>query len=350
MLGIHVCADDTRTMARSVAVVVYDGAELLDIACVTTTLMMAGAMGAREPYATTVVSPGGRPVRCGTGLVLQAGGALERTLGPLDTLVVSGGAAHVQAAADPALVGHVRRLARVSRRVASVCTGASVLAAAGLLDGRRATTHWQFAADLARRHPQVVVDPDPIFVRDGDVSTSAGITSALDLTLAFVEEDHGTDLARLVSRQLVTYLQRPGNQAHMSLFTAAAPDHDVVRRVTDHVHAHLGEDLGAARLAGLVGVSARHLSRLFVDHLAQTPGRYVRQARADAAARLLETTSLPLDEVALRCGLGTRENLRLTFVQRYATSPSAYRAALRAPRRATGDVGASSLAALDPVG
>jgi transcriptional regulator GlxA family with amidase domain len=316
-------------MGRSVVVVGYEGAELLDIACVTTTLAMANVTGAvTRPYDITVVSPGGHAIRCGTGLVLQSGGALERTRGPVDTLVVSGGVTHERAAADPVLVGHVRRLAGESRRVASVCTGASVLAAAGLLDGRRATTHWYFAARLAQRYPRVQVDPAPIFVRDGHVATAAGVTSALDLSLAFVEEDHGVELARLVSRQLVTYLQRPGSQAQMSVFTAAPPpEHDVVRRVIEHVHVDLAADLGTPALAAVAGLSPRHLTRLFVDEVGQAPGRYVRSARVTAAARLLETTTLPLAGVAARCGLGTVENLRQAFVGRYGVPPSVHRAA-----------------------
>ncbi|WP_218938420.1 GlxA family transcriptional regulator [Modestobacter altitudinis] len=316
-------------MQRTVVVVGYDGAELLDLACVTTTLAMANAVGEpAEPYALTVVSPGGRPIQSATGLVLGSQAALERTTGPIDTLVVSGGVTHADVAADPALVAHVRRLARESRRVASVCTGASVLAAAGLLDGRRATTHWQHAAQLAERYPHVDVDPGPIFIRDGHVTTAAGITSALDLALAFVQEDHGVDLARMVSRILVTYLQRPGNQAQMSVFTAAPPpEHDVVRRVVDHVLADLAADLGTTALAAVAGVTPRHLTRLFTEHLGQPPGRYVRQARTAAAAQLLETTSLPLPRIAARCGLGTAENLRQAFAERYGVAPSAYRAA-----------------------
>ena len=205
-----------------------------------------------------------------------------------------GGYGHLRAAQDDVLVAHVRRLARRARRIASVCTGASVLAAAGLLDGRRATTHWAFADALARDHPAVTVDPDPIFIRDGRVATSAGVTSALDLTLSFVDEDHGPDLARRVARALVTYLQRPGTQAQMSMHVAApAPANDVVRDVVDHVVAHLDGDLSAAVLAERAGVSERHLVRLFRTHLGRSPAEHVRRARTEAAAALLAATDLP---------------------------------------------------------
>ncbi|MEV4628176.1 helix-turn-helix domain-containing protein [Micromonospora sp. NPDC049523] len=312
---------------RPVAIVGYDDAELLDIACVTTTLGMANVIGdLRTPYRPMVISPGRLPVTCGPGLVLQSGQALERLTGPLDTLIVSGGLGHARAAANPLVVAHVQRLARVSRRVASVCTGASILAAAGLLDNKRATTHWRFADALAARYPDIEVDPDPIYIRDGNISTAAGVTSALDLALAFVEEDHGVELARLVARDLVTYLQRPGNQAQMSMFTAAPPpDHDVVRRTVDHLNANLGGDVGTAALARVAGVSPRHLTRLFLAHVGQTPGRFVRHARTAAAAHLLVTTSLPLPSVAARCGFGSAETLRVAFVRRYGIPPSRYR-------------------------
>ncbi|MFI6736563.1 GlxA family transcriptional regulator [Nonomuraea sp. NPDC050451] len=319
---------------RPVAIVAYDNAELLDIACVSTSLDMANGLGQlREPYQVMVVSPGQRPISCRPGMVLQSGQALERLTGPLDTLIVSGGLGHAQAARNPLVVAHIQRLARISRRVASVCTGASILAATGLLDGKRATTHWRFADTLAAQYVNVDVDPGPIFIRDGKIYTAAGITSALDLTLAFIEEDHGVDLARTVARMLVTYLQRPGNQAQMSMFTAAPPpDHDAVRAVVDHVKANLAGDVSTTALAGVAGVSARHLTRLFVAHLGQTPGRFVREARIAAAAHLMVSTSLPLPDVAGRCGLGSAETLRREFVRRYGMPPSRYRAAHRGRR------------------
>ncbi|MEU9235984.1 GlxA family transcriptional regulator [Streptomyces subrutilus] len=316
---------------RAVVVVGYEAAELLDIACVTTGLAMANELGSpAEPYRVRVVGPGGGSIRCGTGLVLGTDASLERTTGPLDTLLVSGGVGVDKAAADVRLVGHVRRLARESRRVASVCTGAGILAAAGLLAGRRATTHWQFASSLAARHPEVLVDPVPLWIRDGNIYTAAGITSALDLTLALVEEDHGAELARHIARHLVVYLQRPGNQAQMSLFTAApAPRDDTVRDLVDHIAAHPAGDLGTAALAARAGVTPRHLTRLFTRHLGQSPGRYIRTVRTETAAHLLSSTTLPVASVAARCGLGTPEALRKAFVARYGITPSHYRTLMR---------------------
>ncbi|GAA1504451.1 DJ-1/PfpI family protein [Streptomyces albidochromogenes] len=316
---------------RFMVVVGYASAELLDIACVTTGLAMANGIGdPAVPYRVSVACPGGGPIVCGSGLTLMGQQSLERLVGPLDTLIVSGGVGFERAAADARLVGHVRRLAAESRRVASVCTGAGVLAAAGLLDGRRATTHWRFADRLAARHPRVRVDPAPIYIRDGNVYTAAGITSALDLTLAFIEEDHGPELARQVARDLVTYLQRPGNQAQMSLFTAAPPPRDdLVRELVAHITAHPDHDLGTAALAARAGVTPRHLTRLFTEHVGLAPARFVRRARTEAAAQLLASTTLPMAGVAARCGFGSAEALRQAFVGRYGIPPSRYRAAQR---------------------
>ncbi|MCW6005110.1 DJ-1/PfpI family protein [Micromonospora sp. CPCC 205371] len=319
-------------VGRLVAVVGYDNAELLDIACVTTSLDMANGFGKpRTPYEVVVVSPGQHPITCRPGLVLQSSQALEKLTGPIDTLIVSGGLGFAEAAANPLIVAHVQRLAAISRRVASVCTGAGILAAAGLLDGKRVTTHWRFARSLASKHPAIEVDPHPIFIRDGKIATAAGITSALDLTLAFIEEDHGVELARMVARMLVTYLQRPGNQAQMSMFMAAPPpEHHVVRRVIDHINADLPGNLDTAALAEFAGVTPRHLTRLFLTHVGQPPGRFIREARTAAAAHLLVTTSLPLPDVASRCGLGSVETLRQAFLRRYGIPPSRYRAVHKA--------------------
>jgi transcriptional regulator GlxA family with amidase domain len=309
-----------------VLVVGYDDAELLDIACVTTTLHAVRQINPDLGYDIALATPGGRPITCSSGLVLNGQVSLERVKGPIGTLVVSGGLGHLDASQNERLVGHVRRLARESERVASLCTGASILAAAGLLDGRCATTHWHFADQLAKSYPEVKVDSRPIYVRDGDVYTAAGVTSALDLSLSFIEADFGSDMARWVSRAMVTYLHRPGNQAQMSMFTSApASDNDVVRKVTDHVSGRLDADLSTESLAQLARVSPRHLTRLFRTHLRQTPGRYVRKARVTAAAQLLTTTDLPVARIASRCGFASAEALRQAFVREYGTTPSQYR-------------------------
>jgi transcriptional regulator GlxA family with amidase domain len=322
---------------RRVVVVGYDGVELLDIACVTSTLQGANRIARQDLYRVELVSMGAQDIDCAGGAALRAHGSVERTIGAIDTLVVSGGDGHRVAAADALLIAHVRRLARDSRRVASVCTGATVLAAAGLLDGRHATTHWFYAKQLAKDYPKVCVDPDPIYIREGRIATSAGVTSALDLTLSFVSEDHGEGLARDVARGLVTYLHRPGNQAQVSMFTAPdPPDHRLVALVVDHIATHVGDRLDTAALAGLFGISERQLNRLFLAHTGLTPGRYIRRVRTEVAARLLTTSELPIAGVAQACGFGTAETLRQAFVQHYDLPPSRYRHLTKAPPHPAG--------------
>ncbi|MFC0546333.1 GlxA family transcriptional regulator [Kutzneria chonburiensis] len=311
---------------RRVVIVGYPQVELLDVACVSDTFDTANRHGANPPYSIEFATLGAQPATSGSGLVLAGQHALERITGPLDTIVVSGGYGHEQAAADPVLVAHVRRLARESRRVASVCSGTSVLAAAGLLDGRRCTTHWFVARSLQERYPRIEVDPKPLYIKDDNVYTSAGVTSALDLSLALVEEDHGAALARAVARGLVTYLQRPGNQAQVSMYVQApAPENSVVRKLVTHIAANLDEDLGTTALADRAGVSERHLTRLFLDHIGRPPAKYVRETRTEAAARLLTGTPLPLAAIARRCGFGSAETLRQAFVGQYGIPPSRYR-------------------------
>jgi transcriptional regulator GlxA family with amidase domain len=311
---------------RPVVVVAYDGVELVDVACVTTGLYTANLVGAHPSYRVRLVSLGGRSIRCNSGLELRAQGRLEDPVDALDTVVVSGGFGHDAAADDAHLVDCVRRLAGSARRVASVCTGATVLAAAGLLDGRPVTTHWGFASGLAERFPRVRVDAGPIYIRDGKVATSAGVTASLDLTLAFIEEDHGPELARRVALGMVTYLKRPGDQAQMSLFTTTPrPQDRLVREVLDHVMAHPDGDLRTAVLAANAGVSVRHLTRLFHEQVGEPPGQFVRRVRLEVAARMLASTGLPLPQIARACGFSSAETLRQAFVASYHITPSLFR-------------------------
>ena len=328
-LGIDVGVASGRGSKRAFAVMVvaYDGAELVDISCVTTAFDAANRVGAHPPYRVRLASPGGRSVRCDSGLELRAQARLEDPMDDLDTLVVSGGLGHDAAADNARLVGYVRRLAGNARRVASVCTGATVLAEAGLLDGCPVTTHWAYAGSLAERYPGIRVDSTPIYIRDGKVATSAGVTAALDLTLAFIEEDHGPEVARRVALGMVTYLKRPGNQAQMSPFTTAPrPQDRLVRGVLDHIMANPGGDLRTAVLAANAGVSVRHLTRLFREQLGEPPGRLVRRVRLEVAARMLASTVLPLAQIARACGFSSAETLRQAFVASYRIAPSLFRA------------------------
>lgn len=313
-------------MSRShVLVIGYDAAELVDIASVTSALALANRLGARPRYKVEVATVDGRDIICDSGLSIGAQRALP-DVDRVDTLIVSGGLGHVAAARDLDLVRQVQRLAGGARRVASVCTGTTVLAATGLLNGRRATTHWFYAAELAARFPRVLVDSAPIYVRDGKIATSGGVTASLDLTMAFIEEDHGAELARWVAMGMVTYLQRPGNQAQMSIFTATPPtDHALVRRVLDHVVAHPHGDLRTSTLAAHVGVSTRQLNRLFQNHLHGPPATAVRRIRLELAAQLAASTELSMSQIAERCGFSSAETMRQAFVTRYGVSPRTLR-------------------------
>ncbi|MFD0746007.1 GlxA family transcriptional regulator [Phytohabitans flavus] len=311
---------------RRVVVVGYDGLELLDVASVTSSLDLANRLGATPTYDIQFATLSGQGVRCDSGLDLHAQVALPDVPGTLHTLVVSGGLGHAAAAADPRLISQIQRLARTSSRVASVCTGATILAAAGLLNGRRATTHWHHADELARAYPAIRVDPAPIYVQDGRIWTSGGVTAALDLALAFIEADHGAERARWVAMGLVTYLQRPGNQAQMSMFIRARrPEHDIVRRVLDHVTAHPDADLSTTRLAAIAGVSERHLTRLVAEHTGQPPARMVRHARLQAAATALVTTDRPISSIAKATGFRSAETLRQAFNTWFGIPPTHYR-------------------------
>lgn len=315
----------TGMAGNDVVVIGYDGAELVDIASVTSALALANRLGAHPRYAVRLATPGGRTITCDSGQQLVAQCDLA-DVAAVDTLVVSGGLGHDPASRDNLLLQHVRRLAGPARRVASVCTGATVLAAAGLLDGRRATTHWFYAADLAKRFPRVRVDSAPVYIREGRLATSGGVTASLDLTLALIEEDHTAELARWVAMGMVTYLQRPANQAQMSIFTGAPrPDHALVKQVLDHVLTHPDADLRTSTLAHHCGVSTRHLARLFQQHLHAPPAAAVRRVRLELAARLLASSELPLGQIARRCGFSSAETLRQAFASRYGTSPRSFR-------------------------
>ncbi|MBN6038836.1 GlxA family transcriptional regulator [Amycolatopsis sp. 195334CR] len=311
---------------RQVLIVAFPEAELLDIACPSDVFDAANRLRAKPAYEIRLAGLDGKPIRCQSGLALAPQARLDQVTGPIDTLLVAGGFGHLAAAADGRMITQIRRLAGVSRRIASVCTGATLLAAAGVLTGRRCTTHWVDAPRLAGQHPEIEVDPAPLYVRDGNVYTSAGVTSGLDLALALVEADHGPSMARQIARYLVTYLQRPGNQAQVSMFLSAPPpEHGLVGDLTGYIASSLDADLGAPALAARAGLSTRQLTRLFDTHLGTTPARHVRRVRTEVAAQLLTTTELPLAAVARRCGFGSTESLRQAFLDHYDTPPSAYR-------------------------
>ncbi|MDX6641351.1 MAG: hypothetical protein QOF12_2362 [Solirubrobacteraceae bacterium] len=307
---------------RRVAIVVFDGLQALD------------AAGPAEVFsqATRLGTPGYDVELVGTGAATTSGLALgpltapRDCRGPLDTLMVAGGLGVDQAEHDAALVSWVRDAAARSRRVTSVCTGALILARAGLLAGRRATTHWASCARLARRYPAVSVQSDPIYVRDGNVYTSAGVTAGMDLALALVEEDLGPELALQVARQLVLFARRPGGQAQFSVqLRAQASSPGALRDLQAWIAEHLDADLSLRALADRAHMSPRTLARAFARETGTTPGAYVEAARVEHARSRLESGRAPLASVARACGFGTPETMRRAFHRRLGVAPADYR-------------------------
>jgi transcriptional regulator GlxA family with amidase domain len=260
------------------------------------------------------------------GLQLAATADLGGLRRPIDTLLVVGGRCAHEAAEDGAFVRVVRRQAARSRRVGALCTGAFILAAAGSLEGRRATTHWLFGDLLAERHPGVSVDTDPVFTGSDGVWTSAGVTASFDLLLSFVEEDLGAEVAREVARILVVFLRRTGNQAQYSaqLQTQLA-DRRPVRELQQYIADHPDADLSLAALADRLHMSPRHLGRVFCQEVGMSPGRYVERIRLETARRRLEESDHSVEAVALAAGFGSAETMRRVFVTNLAVSPTDYR-------------------------
>jgi transcriptional regulator GlxA family with amidase domain len=286
--------------------------------------------GAARGYRTTVISRDGAPLRTSSGLTIVPHAGIDHAPGAIDTLLVAGGAGADRACGDRELLGWIATRAPAARRVASVCTGAFLLAAAGLLDGRRATTHWAAAAELALRHPLVSVDPDPIFVRDGAVWTSAGVTAGMDLALAMVEEDLDRDTALTVARHLVLFLRRPGNQSQFSATLAAcAPERSSLLEVQRFAVENLAGDLSVESLAQRAHMSPRHFARSFRMEVGVTPARYVERLRLEAARRRLEDSGEPVAAIAAVCGFGTAETMRRVFLRALGVGPAEYRRRFR---------------------
>jgi transcriptional regulator GlxA family with amidase domain len=272
-------------------------------------------------YRVTTASVGGAPVRTSSGLNVTPDLALDR---PPDTLVIPGGPGTRRP--QPEIVAWLRRHGAEPARVISVCTGAFLLAEAGMLDGRRATTHWAMCDTLAGRFPAVTVDPEPIFVRAGRIATSAGVTAGLDLALALVEDDLGRDAALLIARHLVMYVRRPAAQSQLSVqLSGQLAQRDPLREVQRLIAEHPDADLSVPALAARANLSARQFTRAFSAEIGTPPGRYVDRARLEKARRLLEDTADGVAEIARASGYGTVEAMRRAFVQVLGVAPSAYR-------------------------
>jgi transcriptional regulator GlxA family with amidase domain len=310
---------------RRVVIVAFPRVQTLDVHGPAEVFTTASQLSGREGYAVEVVASRAGPLPT-SSVALYPDRTLDRCRGPIDTLLVAGGRGVHAAAGDEQLLGWLRAAAKRSKRVTSVCTGAFLLARAGLLDGRRATTHWASCDELARLHPEVEVEPDPIFVRDGDVITSAGVTAGMDLALALVEEDLGRDVALETARWLVLFLKRPGGQAQFSAqLGAQMADREPLRELQEWLPDHLDDDLSVPALASRACMSERNFARAFRDEVGMTPAAYVEAARVESARIALETGGLPVETIARQAGFGTVETMRRAFRRRVGTSPNGYR-------------------------
>jgi transcriptional regulator GlxA family with amidase domain len=317
------------TDAHSVEILVYDGVTLLDVAGPAEVFKEANRFGA--DYRIVLVSPTGADVTSNLGIRIAVDAAAPEPAA--GTFLVAGTDLYPRAPVPQELADAVRAPAATAGRVASICTGAFVLAAAGLLDGKRATTHWRVAHELAARCPECRVDPDAIYVRDGTTYTSAGVTAGIDLALALVEDDHGPDLARDVARSLVVYMQRAGGQSQFSApLQGPPPRSPALRTIADRVAADPGGDHSLGALARHLNVSTRHLTRLFHDELATTPARYVETIRFDLARALLDQGHTATQAAAL-AGFPSYESLRRVFTRRLSLSPAAYQRRFTTTRR-----------------
>lgn len=307
---------------RTVLVVLFDGVQSLDV---TGPLEVFSGADKHMPgsYRIRTASVDGGAVRSSSGLTLVPDTSLADAPPP-HTLVVPGGEGARMF--DPRVVAWLAAHGTRAGRLVSVCTGANLLAEAGLLDGRRVTTHWAYAASLARDHPAVRVDADPIFIRDGRLSTSAGVTSGIDLALALVEEDLGRDAALTVARHLVVFLRRPGDQSQFSVQLATqTARRQPLREVQQWIIEHPAQDLGVETLAARARLSPRHFARAFRAEIGMTPGRYVDQVRLEHARRLLEDSTDGIEEISRASGYGTPEAMRRAFVKTLGTAPAEYR-------------------------
>jgi len=316
---------------RDVVLVVFPGIQGLDLIGPAEVFAAAAEEVKGPTYRLRVVGSCVGPLGTSSGVTVSVDEPIAEVDGPIDTLMLMGGNGTPAAVADRHLVAHIARLAADARRVTSVCSGAFLLAQAGLLDGRRATTHWRVCDRLAASYPMVQVDPEPIFVRDGQVWTSAGVTAGMDLALALVEDDHGRDVALAIARRLVLFLRRPANQSQFSAsLRSQVAERDGIREAQRLVVEHPEGDCSVAVLARTAAMSERNFARCFTAEVGVTPARYVEQVRTETARRLLEDTDRGVEAVAATAGFGTAETMRRTFLRLLRTSPTEYRRRFRA--------------------
>lgn len=307
---------------RDIAVLIFPGFQLLDAAGPITTFEEARHETAPPAYQLRVIARTAGPVVSSSGVQLIAE---PFTVDPLDTLIVAGGWGTGEASACVETLAYVRAAAGRARRIASVCSGAFVLAAAGLLDGRRATTHWGRATEFARAYPQVRVEPDRIFIRDGAVWTSAGITAGIDLALAMVAEDLGDAIAKRTAQQLVVYHRRPGGQSQFSALLEADRPGSRFSPVLAWARERLGERLPVERLAERAAMSPRHFARAFAAETGMTPAKAIERLRLETSREWIESGSEPIEKVAAFAGFGDPERMRRAFIRAFGQPPQALR-------------------------
>jgi transcriptional regulator GlxA family with amidase domain len=316
-------------MTRKVLIVGFPGIQALDLVGpfeVFTAASLAVSAQGKEPYEPVVASIDGQPVPTETGLTFAAVELPNPSL-PVDTLILPGGRGVHAARNDPRIIDWITAAAPHARRVVSVCTGAFLAAQTGLLDGCRAATHWAYADQLAREFPAVDVDPDPIFVRSSpSVWTAAGVSAGIDLALALVEDDHGTEVAQTVARWLVLHLRRPGGQTQFAApVWVARAKREPIRAVQDAIETEPGGAHSICELARRAAMSPRHFTRVFTHEVGEAPGAYVERVRTEAARRQLEQTDDTVVAIAARCGFGTAETMRRNFIRHVGVSPDQYR-------------------------
>jgi len=325
------------TRSRRIGFLIYPGCEILDLSGPSDVFYWADSWlprfgRAEEPgYQCQILASTPGPVQTISGIHVVATHSFHDVRDGLDTLLVVGGVTNVeQSCADPSLVDWVRSMAPRVRRVASVCTGAFILGAAGLLNHRRAATHWMFSDALATAYPSIEVDSSLLFARDGNTYTSGGITAGIDLALALVEEDLGREIAISVARMMVVFPRRPGGQSqfsgHMKWEAKSRPD---IGELQAWILGHPAEDLSVSVLADRMAMSPRNFARLFRSETGDTPAQFIERARADAARLRLEQTVSPVETIAEECGFGNTERMRRTFQRLFDVSPHDYRARFR---------------------
>jgi transcriptional regulator GlxA family with amidase domain len=324
------------TKPHRVVVIVFPRVQSLDVVGAVEVFAdanrQAEVLGLPPPYAIQIAAPVGGLVETSSGIPIVAGLSIDQISGPLDTLIFGSGRGAREVVGNDRLIAAVRRLAMLTPRVVSVCTGAFPLAATGLLNGRRAATHWARCQEFAQKFPYVTVDPDAIYVKDGKFHTSAGGTASIDLALSLVESDLGRTTALASACQLVVYLKRPGGQAQFSghlMVEMEGATSDRVSALLRWVVKHLNEDLSVDELAARAAMSPRNFARRFRAEMGVTPAQYVQRLRLDAARRLLTEGDLPTDQVAARCGFGARETMRLAFQRHLRVAPQEFRQRFR---------------------